>query len=210
MMRVTLRKGLVVPVFLAVATFLVTLTATVTGKIPRFGPVSDLLRAKDGDSYEVGYPTPEGEQLVMVYFGMSSCSWSNAKGLPEAIEEVRRALREKARKKGWSFVAVGVALDWSVEEGLGHLRKLGHFDEVSVGSNWTNSMAIRYLWEDFPGPAATPQVVVLKRTVGMREGGTGGVAYFVDKERVLTRKLGTVEIEQWVKDRVNLPQVPGT
>lgn len=58
---------------------------------------------------------------------------------------------------------MGVAVDWEVDKGSQFLRGFGQFDEVSVGYNWASSAVRRYMFEDFTGIPATPQIVVVKR-----------------------------------------------
>lgn len=147
-----------------------------------------------------------GTELIAIYFGSANCAWSNRDSMPQAVREVKTALAEKADARGHAFASVGVALDWSVEEGLDHLDRFGHFDEVSTGRNWLNSAAVDYVWKDVPGRPATPQILVLKRTVRGPGLGSSGGRYVVDDPNVVVRKVGYHEILRWVDEDVALPR----
>lgn len=152
------------------------------------------LPAFASESYEPEGRTDSGPELVFVFIGASRCRWSN---LPEAKHLVRKAklaVRDAAHKQGQGFAAIGIARDVVVSEGTAHLSEFGNFDEVTAGRGWMNAGIMRYVYHDLPGPAATPQVVVVKRNVRVENGQRA----FVD-ERVVTRLAGLVEIRKWVE-----------
>jgi hypothetical protein len=134
---------------------------------------------------------------VLLYFGKGTCAWSNREATFIAVRRVRDALARQAAAKGWAFAAVGVAYDRSREVSLAHLANFEFFDEVSAGGGWTNQLVSRYFWGDSPGIAASPEVVVLLRTIGAPE--TPGVLslYSIAREQILTRKIGLRELERW-------------
>jgi len=146
-----------------------------------------------------------GPELALIYIGSASCGASNREALPGHVEKAKLAVQEAARRSGMRFVAVGVARDLRVEAGLQHLHKFGRFDEVMTGRGWMNIGALKYIYEDHPGLAATPQLLVLERVVHFGKEGTS-----IANERVLARKVGTSEIETWVKRGVAFPSASAT
>lgn len=101
-----------------------------------------------------------------------------------------------------AFATVGVARDWSVEAGIKHLDKFGGFDEITAGRNWLNLGVLRYVWNEVPGKAATPQVLVVDRRVETSE---EKGSYELHKPKLLMRKVGTREIRRWLKQDAPLP-----
>ncbi len=153
--------------------------------------------------YTPSYSAVDGRELAFVYIGSSGCAASNRPFLPETVKQLKLLIEEQARNRGRSFVAIGVARDWDVEAGLEHLEKFGPFDQVMAGRNWLNIGALKYIWEDVPGIAATPQVVVLDRRIETPEG--RGAGYAIQDAHLLVRKVGTREIRRWLKRGAPLP-----
>jgi hypothetical protein len=91
-----------------------------------------------------------------------------------------------------SFVSLGVALDWSIRDGLEFLGEFGPFDEVMVGRSWLNSGGVRYMWRDIPGEPVCPSIIGTTRQVDVTQ-----TAITVSEEELLLRKVGLTEIEQW-------------
>ena len=91
----------------------------------------------------------------------------------------------------------GVSLEPSVDGGIRHMARAGVFDEVSLGGNWTNSSAVRYLGSDMSDTsrAAIPQVILLEREV-RRDGGRGLV---VGPEHEIGRYIGIDKINSWLE-----------
>lgn len=164
---------------------------------------ADTPSAERGGAYRPSRITREGAELTLVYIGSSGCVPSNRRDLPGAIEELKRRLRDRANGAGRHFTAVGVARDWEVRAGLGHLRKFGAFDEVMAGRNWLNAGVRAYVWEDVPGEATTPQVLLLERVVG--DATAAGIQYGIHGERLVTRKVGADEIVRWARHGAPLP-----
>lgn len=158
-----------------------------------------------GGPYRPAGVTREGTELTLVYIGSSGCAPSNRKDLPGALEQLKQRLHDRAEDAGRGFSAVGVARDWEVKSGLAHLDKFGAFDEVMAGRNWMNAGVRRYVWEEIPGEAATPQVLVLERVVGDVD--ASGIQYGVRGERLVVRKVGADEILQWTRQGAPLPSL---
>ena len=157
-------------------------------------------------TYRPARVTREGTELALVYIGSAGCVPSNRRDLPAAVEQLKRQLRDRANDANRLFAAVGVARDWEAKAGWGHLRKFGSFDEVMAGRNWLNAGVRRYVWEDIPGEATTPQVLVLERTVG--DPSAAGIQYGIHGERLVVRKVGADEIVRWARQGAPLPALP--
>ena len=140
-----------------------------------------------------------GPELVMVYLGSSSCVASNGKELPELIEDVKLALRNLAWEHGYMFSAVGVAVDSRVSAGLNHLGKFGTFDEVMTGRSWLGAGSRKYFFEDLPGAASTPQILVYRRDVHISTPENLGVLPSISGQSVILRKSGANAIMDWFR-----------
>ena len=129
-----------------------------------------------------------GDELLLVVIGSSTCRWSNSDEFVDLVAEVRAATRQVADQRGAALAIMGVSQDERPEDGVKYLRRFGGLDEMAVGRGWQNTAIGKYIFSDFPGRAATPQVLVIARTL-TREGGQWGV----ENERVLARKIGLWE-----------------
>tara|TARA_R110002124_G_C8861561_1_gene507045 strand:- start:573 stop:944 length:372 start_codon:yes stop_codon:yes gene_type:complete len=120
------------------------------------------------------------------------------------IEDLKMILVKKSQDYNISFKAVGISKDWSVNKGVEHLNKFGEFDEIITGNNWLNLGLMKFVWQDFPGDPATPQLILVKRKIS-NHGGGGVNLYLVDQEKIILRKLGTVEIDNWHEQNEPFP-----
>lgn len=142
-----------------------------------------------------------GQELVFVVIGSSSCAWSRLSETANLVREARDSLVARTEASHVTLATVGVAKDNIPERGIRHLRRFGRFDEVMTGRGWRNAGVLRYIYNDFPGPAVTPQVLVIARELA-RSGGQWEIA----DERVLVRKAGLLEIRRWVNGGSGIPQ----
>ena len=143
----------------------------------------------------------QGPELAFIYIGSSTCRAANNEDLPDKIEALKLLIQQKASLSGRSFAAIGISVDLAVEQGIEHLEKFGRFDEVMTGRGWVNEGLMKYVWEDLPGRGATPQVVVVDRTV--EHNGPGENA--IHDEVVVTRKIGPEELQQWLANNAPIP-----
>ncbi len=146
-----------------------------------------------GLAYQPSHERTQGPELVLLFAGSSTCGYSNDPDLPEVIEALKLELAAHAEEQGASFRAVGVAVDWIPEAGLEHLATFGAFDELSVGSNWTNHTLVRHTWDQGHTPA-TPAVFIIERTLVAEDGPGGLVRWAIDDTRVLLWRSGIHEI----------------
>lgn len=168
---------------------------------PPMSSVSVEWMRSEREAYAPSYSAEGGPELAFIYIGSSGCAYSNGPELPVMIEQLKQRIKEEAQSTDRSFAAIGVAKDWVVEDGIEHLQKFGAFDEVMTGRNWLNVGALKYMWEDIPGKAATPQIVVVDRVVE----GVDAPAYGIKEEELVVRKIGLREIRQWLEQGVPVP-----
>jgi len=133
-----------------------------------------------------------GEELLFVVIVSERCRATGNESLSRNIRSAEKTLSELASGNGLRFVRVGIALDWDVEAGLKTLSRFAEFDEVASGRKWENAAVEKYLINDHPGPLAVPQVLVLSREVLMEDAGPS-----LQDEKVLLRRVGVQEIDQW-------------
>ncbi|MCY3630804.1 MAG: hypothetical protein F4100_01045 [Rhodothermaceae bacterium] len=152
--------------------------------------------------YIPSYADTLSPEIMMIYIGSSTCGYCNDSDLPAQIEAIKLGLQNKASERRWHFTATGVSIDWSTSEGVKHLDKFGLFDEIMTGRKWKGRGA-HLFFSQMPGPAATPQVLVIGRN-----------PVFVDdpdsqpifKEKLIHRVVGRFPIENWVNRSLPLPQ----
>lgn len=142
-----------------------------------------------------------GPELALVYIGASGCAAANREDLPQTVKRLKLLIQKKAEESNRNFVAVGVARDWKVEAGIEHLKKFGAFDEIMTGRNWLNVGTLKYLYEDIPGLASTPQILVVDRVVD----GVEAPAYSIHSERLIVRKAGPKRIQRWLEQGAPMP-----
>jgi len=113
-------------------------------------------------------------------------------------------MEERAKSVGRTFVAVGISKDAGTSDGLDHLKEISEsFDEVNTGRGWLNHGLLHFLFVRHLGQAATPQIVMLKRSI-VRDATTG---YAVTEEEVVLRKVGLQEIANWDASGAPLPML---
>lgn len=134
-----------------------------------------------------------GPELVFLYIGSSTCAPSNAPSLAPALEQLREIARAEAERREVGFATIGIARDRSARAGMDHLSKFGTWDEVLSGRGWLNTGIIKYVYDDLPGRAATPQVILVERSVRR----TPTVA--IEHEAVVFRRVGLDEITRAVE-----------
>lgn len=144
-------------------------------------------------AYVPAYTVKQGPEVVLVFIGASFCGAHKRPGFAAAVERAKVELSRRAAAEGRQFSAVGVSLDWKPAEALAFLENFGSFDQVSLGRNWTNDSALRYVWKDHPGDPVVPQILVIERHVQTAP------AIDVRDERVVKRIAGADAIAAWVE-----------
>jgi hypothetical protein len=160
---------------------------------------SAILYARQQARYQLSARIDSGPEVAMVFIGASRCAACRSRDLPALVERLKLIVQQRARARGCSFATIGVAEDADPDPGVGLLRRFGHFDEIVSGRGWLNMGCRRYI-QDFPGAAATPQVLVVSRYVVH-----GGEGITIRNERPLVRKVGLDDIRSWVDGGGPLP-----
>jgi hypothetical protein len=137
--------------------------------------------------------TPSTE-IVVVVVTSSACAASRRPELAESVRLVPHLLDQQfALQSDVVIRMVGVALDWSIRSGYDHLLTMGAFDEIIIGGNRVNVAAEKYLWGSYGLGGGTPQLLILCRTVDMRQ-----PSITVEGEQLLLALQGTTAIQDWV------------
>lgn len=139
-----------------------------------------------------------GREVVLVFIGASFCGAHRKPGFPDAVENVKVALVERAKAQDSRFRVMGIALDWDPAEGYAFLGRFGNFDQMAIGDNWLNESAVKYIWRDMPGRPAVPQILVIEREV------VAGAAINVRGEKLLKRVAGSDAIMAWAAQHAPL------
>lgn len=135
-----------------------------------------------------------GGEVVVVLIGMAGCAASRQPALAAAMDQIRARLRVLSSERGIPIAFWGVALDRDLSKGLRWLTSVGPFDEISVGGNWLNSQAVRFMFGGSSGPATVPQIIVFQRTIDQPSSST----LVVGPETIATRRVGVQPILDWV------------
>ena len=149
-----------------------------------------------GVDRDEAYDTREGTDVVMAYFGGTTCFACNIPEFKAAVDRAKVLLAQRAEREGKTFVALGVALDPGVASGLDFLAAAGPFDEVAVGRNWFNSAALAHLWREEgldDRRIGLPTIVVFERDMDTRPVVT------TSAPRYLVELAGADTIIAWVK-----------
>lgn len=136
-------------------------------------------------------------ELVAVVVTMAGCCKSVMEPMRSALDTLRETLSAQARTEGRTFRMVGLSLDVDPTEGWEHLRKLGSFDEVSVGGNWRSLAAETLIWSDTTVPPVVPQIVVYRQGVRMGDGTRSERIRFIRRETIKTVS-GAPAMREWI------------
>lgn len=139
-----------------------------------------------------------GEEIVMIYVGRRHCAPSNARGLAQQVEDIKGSLYAAAVDQGASFRAIGMATDARIDDGLAHLKRFGEFDEVWAGGGGVSDAAMKYLWQDFPGEVATPQIILLRRIRVSPSDSRSPMRYRLEGAIEIERLVGLDQIGTWL------------
>jgi hypothetical protein len=101
--------------------------------------------------------------LVMLYFGCSTCGYSNEEDVLESVALIANTLKNTADSIDIPFQSIGVSREFNINEGINHLLKTNVFNEISIGNSWHNSTLNRYVWDKGILKPSTPQLVILRR-----------------------------------------------
>src|SRR5262249_6597593 len=92
-----------------------------------------------------------GKEVVYVLLGATFCHGAASEDFRVAVTSAESLVQAQALAHGHQFHTVGIALDWSTDDGMTFLKRFGTFDEALLGANWKGTGAVKYVWHDFPG-----------------------------------------------------------
>lgn len=107
---------------------------------------------------------------------------------------MQELLQARAEGSGRAFASVGVAMDWSIEDGVRFLEETTVFDEITVGRNWMNSAVVDLILSDASVVPGVPHLAVFERYVSMPT----EERLVVGEKRILHRAWSADDIEAWV------------
>lgn len=192
-------KRVVMQVALLLALSLVSGVAAYGGKLPRIQS-SFGWPEPSGDFYRPAQPAAPGTQLLLVFIGSSTCKYSSAADLAEMVEGAKMKVAAEAKQRGVGYKVIGVAIDSDFRRGVHFLKRFGYFDEVTSGSGRFNTAFVKYVYDEMPGEAATPQILVIERSITEKDGDVS-----VSEERLLRRVRGRAAIGRWTEGGAVLP-----
>lgn len=128
-----------------------------------------------------------GEHVVFTFLAPTGPPTSE---FVEAVDALRRAVRDSARSAGYQFSTVAISDDWVVKRGLKMLSRFDPFDEVDVGRNAFNLGIRRVVFEQREAPAV-PQILI-----SIEEIDRESPDLFV-RSRTIARFVGAAEILSW-------------
>jgi len=153
------RRSLLAGVVLPAAAYL----GVRTYQVQRPVAVSPLARA-------VGTAKGENVGLLAILVSSSSCAGNTFPGFTESVQQLAWVIQSRAAEGGISHHVVGVAIDPLATNGWQYLQSIGPFHEVVAGGGWTNTAAMKYMWEDRQLPPQVPQLLILRRVTHQTDG----------------------------------------
>jgi len=156
-----------------------------------------------GGQYTPSRLHANGHELLFIYIGSSSCAASNIDELRNLTKRAKIHLEKLASSRGKSFFTMAIGIDLKPQNGYDHIRKFGLFNEVHVGRGWMNDSVVKYIWQEYPGAPATPQIIVLEREIHSPT--EFGDRFSVNNENILVRKVGYLEIRDWANNNFPIP-----
>lgn len=155
------------------------------------------------------HPTKE---LLAVMISSSWCGGNGVEGFDGAIQGMKDALAARADSLGYSFSAIGVAVDWDIPTGVRYLLdghstsgqlEFGSWGEIVAGRDWLNSASSLYAIPTGLRFLAVPHVIVLERTLIPHE-----TYVELTEPRFLFRVSGGEDIVQWAAEGFPVPNLP--
>lgn len=145
---------------------------------------------------------PNTRQVSLVYIGSSNCDYSKKDSVKSTVIEAKQTLSSRFDTLDIQFYSVGVAVDNLPEEGYRHLQKFGPFNEILTGGGVAGLGARTYIWNELPGEATTPQILIAERKM---EAQAGSNDYELRSRTLLKRVVGYNEIIRWDRNGFIIP-----
>ena len=151
--------------------------------------------------YKPSMKSPDGKQILAVYLGAQTCGPCLLPEVKAAVKRFKGLVAEQAKKSGATFSVIGASSDWDQTVAANFLADVGPFDQVSLGSQWTNLAFEQFVWRLPGGETAMPQILILERTVRTEE---RGITF--SEPKVLRRVSGSKDIPAWVAQGAPISQ----
>jgi len=135
------------------------------------------------------------DELTLVFLTSGACGACADERLPTLVEGAKEIIARKAKTAGFLFATIGVGIDATPRTGVGDLTRFGDFDEVLTGRGTTGIGGLTFMWNEYAGPPAVPQVIVIRRRFQIQNGRIG----VAEPGRILGRFVGLPEIDRWSK-----------
>ena len=144
----------------------------------------------------------QSKEIVLVYIG--NLGTNRDSNFRSALRNVEKSLRRQAASTGRTLLTRGISLEVTTDDGLRDLASISHFDEISVGGNWTNQLALQYLGRHIGRTTRTgiPQAILLEREVLYFNSQT---RIDVGDEHEITRFVGIKAIMEWSQRGAPVP-----
>jgi hypothetical protein len=133
-------------------------------------------------------------ELVAILLATSTCAGSQQPDFVSLVKRTKVVLARQAAAKRVRMVTVAAVMDDSIATGMAFINRLGGFDEVAVGGNWLNHLALSLVWRDRPGPPVIPQWIILERNVDTAER-----SITVSSDTIMERIVSVESMRDWLK-----------
>lgn len=160
---------------------------------------------KEDDAPPVNpFASANGTHLIAFVVTASDCSWSTQPSAMQAISSIREKLLAKHGGSYAKISVIGVLVDSNIEAGLKFVSKLSDgnpeqvFDQVSVGGSWLNEQIVRFVWREHAFRAASPQVLLIERSVNTESYLSNQTIAVDGSDRLLANPVGSEEIVGWI------------
>ncbi len=153
------------------------------------------------------FASAHGRHLLAVTIIASDCGWSSHPSTMKAIGSVRRRLTAEHGERYAKVSVVGVVLDEDLETGMRFLRDIAGtelenaFDQLVMGGSWLNEQLMQLVWRNPAIEAATPQLILVERTVDTSAYESIGVIG-AGEDIIVGNIIGAGEIEEWIEQQV--------
>jgi len=152
-------------------------------------------------TYLPEYLFSDGNEIALVYITSAHCFFSTSPEMPKLIEKAKLRARNEAIENGASFAAIGVVVDWNVNQGFKHLSQFGEFDEVIIGRNWFNTGARKFIYADTTVlRGSVPQLVIVSRLNEVQRNDASST-YNIKEQNIIARYSGADEIEAYANNQ---------
>lgn len=142
-------------------------------------------------------------EIAVIFFGCSTCPAALDDKIPRVLGELSAKLKESAISKGYGYILIGTSNEQNINKGLNYLNDIAVFDEVSLGNGMGNTTLQHYVWETFDHPlsAATPQIIISKRTYDTVTISENDVIHpRIISEEIMLREIGVARMERLLHD----------